>query len=239
VTISSATSGATIYYTTNGATPTTGSTLYSGPISVAATETVKALAVKSGYTNSAVGSAAYTIAISGHLVTDDFSGSGALSSNWTNTAATAETYVPAAQVSATAVPSVSGQHSLATYTGTTFAADQYAQAVFVTHSSAAGSTGPCVRMSTTGNGYCYLGDSGLIYLLTNGTGSNGVLSGCPIPASGDTIQLSVVGTTFTCTDVTTGAHASGADSTYSTGNPGMLLDQRNSTVYALAHFQAD
>jgi hypothetical protein len=239
VTISSATSGATIYYTTNGTTPTTRSTLYSAPISVAATETVKALAVKSGYTNSAVGSAAYTIGISGHLVTDSFSGSGALSSNWTNTTATAETYVPAAQVSNTAVPSVSGQHSLATYTGTTFAADQYAQAVFVTHSSAAGSTGPCVRMSTTGNGYCYLGDWGLIYLLTNGTGSNGILSGCPIPASGDTIQLSVIGTTFTCTDVTTGAHASATDSTYTTGNPGMLLDQRNSPVYALAHFQAD
>ena len=66
VTISSATSGAAIYYTTDGTTPTTGSTLYSAPISVAVTETVKALAVKSGYTNSAVGSAAYTIAISGH-----------------------------------------------------------------------------------------------------------------------------------------------------------------------------
>jgi sugar lactone lactonase YvrE len=239
VTISSATSGATIYYTTDGSTPTTSSSVYSVPISVSATETVKALAVESGYTNSVIGSAAYSIGIGGHLVRDYFTGSGALSSSWTNTAATAETYVPAAQVSGTAVPSVSGQHSLATYTGTTFAADQYAQAAFVTHSSAGGSTGPCVHMSTTGNGYCYLGDWGIVYLLTNGTGSNGVISGCPIPASGDTIQLSVVGTTFTCTDVTTGAHASATDSTYATGNPGMLLDQRNSTIYALAHFQAD
>jgi hypothetical protein len=195
--------------------------------------------VESGYTNSVIGSAAYSIGIGGHLVRDYFTGSGALSSSWTNTAATAETYVPAAQVSGTAVPSVSGQHSLATYTGTTFAADQYAQAAFVTHSSAGGSTGPCVHMSTTGNGYCYLGDWGIVYLLTNGTGSNGVISGCPIPASGDTIQLSVVGTTFTCTDVTTGAHASATDSTYAPGNPGVLLDQRNSTIYALAHFQAD
>jgi sugar lactone lactonase YvrE len=239
VTISSATSGATIYYTTDGSTPTTSSSVYSVPISVSATETVKALAVESGYTNSVIGSAAYSIGIGGHLVRDYFTGSGALSSSWTNTAATAETYVPAAQVSGTAVPSVSGQRSLATYTGTTFAADQYAQAAFVTHSSAGGSTGPCVHMSTTGNGYCYLGDWGIVYLLTNGTGSNGVISGCPIPASGDTIQLSVVGTTFTCTDVTTGAHASATDSTYAPGNPGMLLDQRNSTIYALAHFQAD
>jgi len=61
VTISSATSGATIYYTTNGTTPTTGSTLYSSPITVSVSETVEALAVKTGMTNSAIGSAIYTI----------------------------------------------------------------------------------------------------------------------------------------------------------------------------------
>ncbi len=62
VTISNATSGATIHYTTNGTTPTTSSTKYSEPISVRATETIEAIAVESGYTDSAVGKAAYTIA---------------------------------------------------------------------------------------------------------------------------------------------------------------------------------
>lgn len=61
VNISSATTGTTIYYTTDGSTPTTGSTPYTGPVTVSTSLTLKALAVKSGYTDSAVGSAAYVI----------------------------------------------------------------------------------------------------------------------------------------------------------------------------------
>ena len=64
VTISSATSGASIRYTTNGSTPSeTAGTLYSSPISVGVNETVKAIAYKTGMADSAVTSAAYTIAV--------------------------------------------------------------------------------------------------------------------------------------------------------------------------------
>ena len=63
VTITSADADA-IYYTTDGSIPTTSSTLYSGPVSVAVSETLKALAVRAGYQDSAIGTAAYTITVS-------------------------------------------------------------------------------------------------------------------------------------------------------------------------------
>jgi hypothetical protein len=61
VTLSDATSGATIYYTRNGAEPTTSSTRYTGPITVSSTETLRAMAVAKGDTDSAVASADYTM----------------------------------------------------------------------------------------------------------------------------------------------------------------------------------
>ncbi len=61
VSLSSATSGATIYYTTNGSTPTTSSSVYSAPITVSATTTINAFATSSNAANSAVASSTYTI----------------------------------------------------------------------------------------------------------------------------------------------------------------------------------
>jgi hypothetical protein len=63
VTIEETTLGATIYFTTNGTTPTTSSTKYAGAIKVSATETLEAIAVETGYSNSAVATAKYTLVV--------------------------------------------------------------------------------------------------------------------------------------------------------------------------------
>ncbi len=56
-TVACATDGATIYYTTDGSTPTTSSATYSAPVQLSNPQTIKAIAVKSGYTNSEVATA--------------------------------------------------------------------------------------------------------------------------------------------------------------------------------------
>ena len=61
-TLSSAGSSA-IYYTTNGTTPTTGSTLYSGAITIGSSLTLKALAVDTAGNESSIMTAAYVINI--------------------------------------------------------------------------------------------------------------------------------------------------------------------------------
>jgi hypothetical protein len=64
VSMSTATSSASIYYTLNGSTPTTASTLYTGPITIASNTTVKAIAAASGYLQSTVRSATFTFSTS-------------------------------------------------------------------------------------------------------------------------------------------------------------------------------
>lgn len=63
ITIADATSGATIYYTTDGSNPGTSSNAYAGSITVASTTTVRAIAVAPSSTSSSVASATYTIAL--------------------------------------------------------------------------------------------------------------------------------------------------------------------------------
>ena len=67
VTISTATAGASIRYTTDGSTPSeTAGTLYSTPVTVNSAETIQAIAYEAGMTDSSVSSAGYTISANGN-----------------------------------------------------------------------------------------------------------------------------------------------------------------------------
>ena len=65
VTISTTTAGATIYYTTDGSTPSSNSAVYSAPIAVSSYTVVKAIAVKDGV-SSTVATATYIISAGGN-----------------------------------------------------------------------------------------------------------------------------------------------------------------------------
>jgi hypothetical protein len=73
VTLTDATSGATIYYTLNGDTPTSSSTKYTGPFTVSTTTTVKAIAEKTGNANSQIDAATYDIEVEKQAATPVFS----------------------------------------------------------------------------------------------------------------------------------------------------------------------
>jgi hypothetical protein len=63
VTISDTTPGAVIYYTTDGTTPSTNSSVFSNPIVVSQSETLEAIATATGYSRSAVATAVYTFGV--------------------------------------------------------------------------------------------------------------------------------------------------------------------------------
>ena len=65
VTIACATAGAAIHYTLDGTEPTENSAIYTAPIAISETTTIKAIAMKEGMNNSAVATATYTIETGG------------------------------------------------------------------------------------------------------------------------------------------------------------------------------
>lgn len=63
VSISSATAGSTIYFTTDGSAPSTSSNRYSGPVTVASSMVLKAIAIAPDYANSGLAQASYVISV--------------------------------------------------------------------------------------------------------------------------------------------------------------------------------
>ena len=68
VTLSDVDTSAKIYYTTDGSTPSASSTLYTAPISVTVSKTIKAIAIDPALQNSNVTTAVYTIQVGGNTI---------------------------------------------------------------------------------------------------------------------------------------------------------------------------
>jgi hypothetical protein len=69
VTLTSATEGATIYYTTDGSTPTASSHPYNTPVIVVGSMTLQAIALRAGYADSGISSAVFTFQEAVHTST--------------------------------------------------------------------------------------------------------------------------------------------------------------------------
>lgn len=97
VTITCATAGASVYYTTDGSTPDSGDTLYSGAVTLTETTTLKAIAYASGYDASAVRTGTYTyvplsIVYWGKSASETLDSAGIMALLSTNVAASAGNY---------------------------------------------------------------------------------------------------------------------------------------------------
>src|SRR5206468_2116428 len=75
LTLTDVTPGAAIYYTytASGTTPTTGSTLYTGPITINSSGIVEAIATAAGFAQSKISSKAYTYSLQSPAMAPAFS----------------------------------------------------------------------------------------------------------------------------------------------------------------------
>lgn len=235
--------GATGCYTVDGSTPMAASgvcthgSAYSSPVTVATSETVSALTTESGWSNSPVTSATYTINSSGSSnYSDSFAGAnGSLGPNWARAfGSDAGLQLFNGQVYADSAPA---EHAFDIYTGGSFSNNQWTS--FVLGNGPGGSPsaqGAIVRGSTTtANWYNDAVSVGGTFMnLGNGAYYDFCLiAGVATYAGGDTHELDVAGTgpvffwskhngvvDATCVDT-------GFD--YTGGQPGLGVLETNST----------
>ncbi len=243
ITLADTTSGASIYYTTDGSDPASSSTrtLYSGAFGVASTETITAVATASNLGNSAELSFKITVTqtAAGGPYTDAFTGGTSQTSlvnpPWSTVTAGGFSgtaiYGGATTMNGVSFAGTAGSGSASgtivmLYTGGTFNAGQYSRTVYSGQSSAV----LPVQMTSSGNGYAWYSQYNSIILFTAGSYVKNVVTSCSSAATGDTIELDAKNGTLTLLDKTTGVTmCTGTDTTYTSGGyPGIGFNGANS-----------
>ena len=162
--------------------------------------------------------------LSGPTCSDAFAYIGALNSGlWTQSSAAG--YAPLAAASGVVIPTLSTV-GLATCTGGTITSggSQSAETTLPANWAAASGSGLTVLNDSAGNLYLwFLANASVNTLGTAGLTT--VIARCPVTNTGDTIKLSVNGSThtFTCLNVTSGLSSTGTDTSYTTGYPGVRV----------------
>lgn len=105
VTLTSATAGAAIYYSTDGTAPTSASTLYTGSIEITNAITLKAIAAKPGMIDSDVMTEQYTLVPIAPMTLTAIAGDGLVKLNWNAAAATSTVTYSVYKVAGSAAPS--------------------------------------------------------------------------------------------------------------------------------------
>lgn len=108
----------------------------------------------------------------------------------------------------------------------TFGANQFAQATFVA-AGAGDSIAVLARMNSSGNGYG-LGSGGQLFKYTAGSGTF-LIAGCGSATAGTVMRVTVSGSTITGNYNGTTC-ATTTDSTYTTGLPGLLINNGSSSL---------
>lgn len=148
---------------------------------------------------------------------DPFTGTGALSSCWTQT--TAAGYGTLNRNNSLVV--ATGTKGIVSYTGASFTTTQ--SSTLTVNSTLADISGPMVLEQTNGAGYLWILSTQNLLPVNNTGGGLSPITACPVVSNGDVVKLSSTVTagipTITCRNITTGLSNAATDTNSCSGVP--------------------